>query len=113
MVSKARLDFPEPERPVTTISRSRGISTSMFLRLWTRAPRTTSLSSDDRDADFAGTGELMVVDVGKIGLDNQYNRSRGANARNGGRNNPAAAQCCPDRPAQGAGAWYAVSSGRS
>src|SRR5687767_5134205 len=40
MVSKARLDLPDPERPVTTISRSRGISTEMFLRLCTRAPWT-------------------------------------------------------------------------
>src|SRR5690242_19233575 len=40
MVSKARLDLPEPERPVTTIRRSRGISREMFLRLWTRAPWT-------------------------------------------------------------------------
>src|SRR5438477_9233620 len=40
MVSKARLDFPEPESPVTTISLLRGISTDMFLRLCTRAPCT-------------------------------------------------------------------------
>src|SRR5262245_54452655 len=40
MVSNARLDLPEPERPVTTIRRSRGSSTEMFLRLWTRAPWT-------------------------------------------------------------------------
>src|SRR5262245_45774064 len=40
MVSKARLDLPEPESPVTTMSLSRGISTEMFLRLWTRAPCT-------------------------------------------------------------------------
>src|SRR6516225_7478057 len=40
MVSKARLDFPEPERPVTTTRLSRGISSEMFLRLWTRAPCT-------------------------------------------------------------------------
>src|SRR3954452_11602317 len=40
MVSKARLDLPEPESPVMTISLSRGISTLMFLRLWTRAPWT-------------------------------------------------------------------------
>src|SRR5262245_26708696 len=38
MVSNARLDFPDPERPVTTTSASRGISSEMFLRLWTRAP---------------------------------------------------------------------------
>src|SRR5436190_20151431 len=39
MVSKASEDFPEPDSPVMTTSRSRGRSTSMFLRLWTRAPR--------------------------------------------------------------------------
>src|SRR5258705_740150 len=41
MVSKARLLLPLPERPVITINRSRGISTSRFLRLCSRAPRTT------------------------------------------------------------------------
>src|ERR1700712_89353 len=39
MVSKARLDLPEPDRPVSTVSVSRGISTSTFLRLCSRAPR--------------------------------------------------------------------------
>src|ERR1700760_1073042 len=39
MVSKASEDFPEPDRPVNTTSLSRGISTSMFLRLCSRAPR--------------------------------------------------------------------------
>src|SRR5215204_3178665 len=40
MVSKARLDLPDPDRPVTTTSLSRGMSTEMFFRLWTRAPCT-------------------------------------------------------------------------
>src|SRR6185503_650652 len=40
MVSKARLDLPEPDSPVTTMSLSRGISTVMFFRLCTRAPCT-------------------------------------------------------------------------
>src|SRR5262245_48468623 len=40
MVSNARLDLPEPDRPVTTIRRSRGISSDTSLRLWTRAPCT-------------------------------------------------------------------------
>src|SRR6185503_4378560 len=44
MVSKARLDLPEPERPVTTTRLSRGISTVMFLRLCTRAPCTATVS---------------------------------------------------------------------
>src|SRR5580704_14267948 len=39
MVSKASEDLPEPERPVKTTSRSRGMSRSMFLRLCSRAPR--------------------------------------------------------------------------
>src|SRR5262249_20577717 len=42
MVSNARLDFPEPDRPVTTTRLSRGISTEIFLRLWTRAPWTAT-----------------------------------------------------------------------
>src|SRR5713226_8752198 len=41
MVSNASDDFPEPEMPVRTTNRSRGISTVMFLRLCSRAPRTT------------------------------------------------------------------------
>src|SRR5579885_1078014 len=40
MVSKARLDLPEPESPVPTMRRSRGISSEMFWRLCTRAPCT-------------------------------------------------------------------------
>src|SRR5580698_6686884 len=46
MVSNASDDFPDPETPVTTVSELWGISTSMFLRLWTRAPRTTIVSVD-------------------------------------------------------------------
>src|SRR5206468_12312311 len=41
MVSKAREDLPDPLRPVMTTSLSRGISTSRFLRLCSRAPRMT------------------------------------------------------------------------
>src|SRR5689334_24890539 len=43
MVSNARLDLPEPERPVTTVRLLRGISTEMFFRLWTRAPCTATV----------------------------------------------------------------------
>ncbi len=32
-------DLPEPDRPVSTVRVPRGISTSMFLRLCSRAPR--------------------------------------------------------------------------
>src|ERR1051326_4020710 len=44
MVSKARDDLPEPESPVTTVRRSRGISTLTFFRLCWRAPRTVMRS---------------------------------------------------------------------
>src|SRR5574341_780079 len=44
MVSNAREDLPEPERPVMTVSVLRGISTLMFLRLCSRAPRTINRS---------------------------------------------------------------------
>src|SRR6185369_7604543 len=39
MVSKASEDLPEPDRPVNTTSWSRGMSTSTFFRLCSRAPR--------------------------------------------------------------------------
>src|SRR5258708_4851596 len=41
MVSKANDDLPEPERPVNTTRRSRGISTVTSLRLCSRAPLIT------------------------------------------------------------------------
>src|SRR3972149_6085641 len=44
MVSKASEDLPDPDSPVITTSRSRGISRSMFLRLCSRAPRMTMRS---------------------------------------------------------------------
>src|SRR3954447_14931622 len=40
IVSKARLDFPDPDRPVKTIRLSRGRSTETSFRLCSRAPRT-------------------------------------------------------------------------
>src|SRR5215210_5783737 len=41
MVSKARLDLPEPDRPVITISELRGSLRCRSLRLCSRAPDTT------------------------------------------------------------------------
>src|SRR6185312_5916834 len=43
-VSKASDDLPEPETPVMTTNRLRGISRLMFLRLCSRAPRTEIVS---------------------------------------------------------------------
>src|SRR5215216_341596 len=45
MVSKASEDLPEPETPVTTVSRPTGMEKEIFLRLLTRAPRTSMASS--------------------------------------------------------------------
>src|ERR1700753_944811 len=44
MVSKARLDLPEPDSPVITIRASRGSSRETSLRLCSRAPEMTILS---------------------------------------------------------------------
>src|SRR5437899_11206230 len=48
MVSKASDDLPDPDRPVKTISFSRGSSRVTFLRLCSRAPRITSVSDTAR-----------------------------------------------------------------
>ena len=51
-MSKARVDLPEPLRPVTTTMPSRGMSTEIFLRLCSRAPRTRIL----RERSLGGRG---------------------------------------------------------
>ena len=45
MVSNARDDFPDPDKPVITMSLSRGSSRSMPLRLCVRAPRMVIFSN--------------------------------------------------------------------
>src|SRR3954471_20813645 len=45
MVSKTSDDLPDPETPVTTVSRLCGIASDTSLRLWTRAPRMNMDSS--------------------------------------------------------------------
>src|SRR5258708_17463454 len=61
MVSKAKLDLPDPERPVTTVSRSRGISSEMFLRLCTRAPCTAIVVRADAGFRLWALGFGTVV----------------------------------------------------
>src|SRR5579871_1803096 len=53
IVSNARLDLPEPDRPVNTIMASRGRSRETSLRLCSRAPRTTSRSATARSLLFS------------------------------------------------------------
>src|SRR5690606_3468932 len=56
MVSNASDDLPEPDRPVITISWSRGRSRSMFLRLWVRAPRMRMVSIAIGGGDLGSGG---------------------------------------------------------
>src|SRR5216683_4722533 len=46
-VSKAREDLPEPETPVITVTRSWGMSTETFFRLFCRAPSIRSQTGWD------------------------------------------------------------------
>src|SRR5436190_10065199 len=78
MVSKARLDFPDPDRPVMQISAFRGSRTVMSLRLCSRAPWTTSSSTAIRRQSSGRTGvrvtRLLRPEKGD-------NRSMGETAR--------------------------------
>ena len=54
-MSLTSVDLPEPDTPVTATKQPSGISTSMFLRLCSRAPLTTSQSLSGRRR-ISGTG---------------------------------------------------------
>jgi len=63
MVSKARDDLPEPERPVTTVRVLRGMETETSRRLCWRAPRTLMCVSVRRAARGSVTvGEEVKAD---------------------------------------------------
>ena len=79
--------LPEPETPVTHTKTPSGISTSMFLRLWCRAPRTTSLLRADRAADG---GNLDLPPAGKIGPGEAGRDLHDSAGRPGGHHVPAA-----------------------
>src|SRR5215470_15433126 len=61
MVSKASEDLPDPESPVITTSLSRGISTSMFFRLCSRAPRTLIWSPGMQLNSFGYKVQALIV----------------------------------------------------
>src|ERR1051325_6959508 len=69
MVSNAREDFPEPDRPVTTTSLLRGIVTSMPFRLCSRAPLTTMAPVIGRPpgagAGWRGSSGTVSLDSGQ------------------------------------------------
>src|SRR3982750_2124081 len=76
MVSNARLLFPDPDRPVMTVSDSRGISTSIPLRLCSRAPRTEMwvsirrisfrLCSEATRGGFPGQRDRLKMGAGSL-----------------------------------------------
>src|SRR5919109_3951260 len=68
MVSNARLDFPDPESPVTQTSRFRGRRTVMFFRLCSRAPWTTSWSAMRPVYPGASDGNACSVSGPRTGL---------------------------------------------
>src|ERR1700682_2945771 len=64
IVSNTSDDFPEPETPVKTVILRRGMSTEMFLRLFSRAPRTwmvpkRSDSEDEGDMGLRNSGGMI------------------------------------------------------
>src|SRR5262245_15866602 len=78
MVSNARLDLPEPESPVITISASRGSSRSTPLRLCARAPEIT-IRSDG--ITFAAASPPYQLDTSLNAPRRTYFDSTGANGR--------------------------------
>src|SRR6202035_629851 len=67
MVSKASEDLPEPERPVNTTSLSRGMVRSTFLRLCSRAPRTTMARPPNRASTGSAFFEARIGRVSDLG----------------------------------------------
>src|SRR5688572_26036541 len=61
MVSKASDDLPDPDTPVMTTNLLRGTTTSMFLRLCSRAPRMTMESIGRNQSNSGGGGGVPVL----------------------------------------------------
>jgi len=72
MVSKANDDFPDPERPVNTISFSRGNSTVRFLRLCSRAPLMSIESVDNYSAWYLSYDSVIRFSSNTCSLPERY-----------------------------------------
>src|ERR687893_2313417 len=77
IVSKARLDLPDPESPVKTIRASRGRSRLTSRRLCSRAPRMISRSAtvrvlpgEEDEEDLSAPGGYAPFPSGRAGADN-------------------------------------------
>jgi hypothetical protein len=69
MVSNTKDDFPEPETPVNTVIFRRGMSTEMFLRLFSRAPRTWMARSES-------DGCMLLLDEDPVYRDEPFRTPR-------------------------------------
>jgi len=76
MVSKAREDLPEPERPVITVTLSWGILRFMFLRLFCLAP---SMISSEFMGEFIFNMKGSSLSLYKFTIEmlNLYDERRG------------------------------------
>ena len=72
MVSKASEDFPDPDTPVITVSWFLGMSTSMFFKLCSRAPRTDNvvLLATPRPTGATASGKALDF-RGDLGITTQ------------------------------------------
>ncbi len=61
-VSNANEDFPDPDTPVTAVTRLCGMQREMFFRYFCLAPSTTRDSEGDADAIGLGTSAVCLVD---------------------------------------------------
>src|SRR5271166_750351 len=87
MVSKASDDLPDPDRPVNTTSLSRGIARSTFLRLCSRAPRTTMARPPNKASTEAPALAACSDDMG-FAKDPRYNSHASSANRACGREAP-------------------------
>src|SRR5262249_55436139 len=119
MVSKARLDLPDPDSPVNTISESLGNSSDTSLRLCSRAPRTTRRSATavcfPGHESLTRTGGHVIVSGGTDKA--RHADAPGAPARNHPlkprHTAPDSRKPCPPRLPCGAGGWLRVAEGAS
>ena len=60
-MSKASDDLPEPESPVTTTRRFKGMFRSMFFRLFTRAPLMMICVGASGEEDVCWVSDINVL----------------------------------------------------
>src|SRR5690606_2305009 len=77
MVSTASNDLPDPDKPVKTISLSRGNSRVRFLRLCSRAPRMRIVSVDTETPPVDSACLVNDASVVQVGGERMFDQSAG------------------------------------